>query len=128
MAVSLESRVPLLDKDLVELAFRVPAGLKIQRGELKSILKKTAARHVPAECLYRHKQGFSIPIKHWLTTTLKPLMMELLDSDRLRRQGLVQAPVVERLVRQHLAGTHNHSHVLWSLMVFQRWHATWMGE
>jgi asparagine synthase (glutamine-hydrolysing) len=128
MAVSLEARVPLLDKDLVELAFQVPSALKVNHGELKSILKKTAARHVPAECLYRSKQGFSIPIKHWLKTSLKPLMLDLLDSSRLRRQQLFHVPTVERLVRQHLAGTHNHSHVLWSLMVFQRWHATWMGD
>lgn len=127
MAVSLEARVPLLDKDLVELAFQVPANLKIAGGELKSILKKTALRHVPAECLYRSKQGFSIPIKNWLKTTLKPLMDDLLESGRLRRQGLFHVSTVERLVRQHLAGTHNHSHVLWSLMVFQQWHATWMG-
>lgn len=128
MAVSLEARVPLLDKDMVELAFQVPAELKINGGELKSILKKTAARHVPRECIYRSKQGFSIPIKHWLKTSLKALMLELLDSSRLRRQHLFHVPTAERLVRQHLAGTHNHSHVLWSLMVFQRWHAAWMGE
>lgn len=127
MAVSLEARVPLLDKDLVELAFQVPADLKVAGGELKSILKKTAARHVPAECLYRSKQGFSIPIKNWLKTSLKPLMLDLLDTERLRRQDLFRVPTVERLVRQHLAGTHNHSHVLWSLMVFQQWHATWLG-
>lgn len=128
MAVSLEARVPLLDKDMVELAFQVPSRYKVNRGELKSILKKTAARHVPAECLYRSKQGFSIPIKHWLKTSLKDLMMELLDSSRLKRQGLFHVPAVERLVREHLAGTHNHSHVLWSLMVFQKWHAMWMEE
>lgn len=126
MAVSLEARVPLLDKDLVELAFQVPSELKIQGGELKAILKKTAARRVPPSCIYRPKQGFSIPIKHWLCTSLKPMMLELLAPERLRRQGLFEAPVVERLVRQHLAGTHNHSHLLWSLMVFQRWHTQWM--
>ena len=128
MAVSLEARVPMLDKDLVELAFQVPSQYKVERGELKSILKKTAARHVPRECLYRAKQGFSIPIKHWLKTSLKDLMMDLLAPSRLNAQGLFHVPTVERLIREHLVGTHNHSHVLWSLMVFQRWRDMWMGE
>lgn len=128
MAVSLEARVPLLDKDLVELAFRVPSRYKLHGRELKSILKKTAVRHVPRECLYRPKQGFSIPIKHWLKTTLRERMMELLDPVRLRQQGCLEASVVETMVRQHLDGTHNHSHLLWAIMVFQRWHQTWMEK
>jgi asparagine synthase (glutamine-hydrolysing) len=126
MVVSLEARVPLLDKDLVELAFQVPAEFKIRGGELKSILKKAAARQVPSECVYRGKQGFSIPLKHWLKTTLRSLMQELLSPARLARQGLFEVRLVEQLMGQHLAGTHNHSHLLWALMVFQHWHAAWM--
>jgi asparagine synthase (glutamine-hydrolysing) len=66
MAASLEARVPFLDKELVELAFQVPDHLKVANGQTKAVLKRVAARHVPAECVYRPKEGFSIPIKNWL--------------------------------------------------------------
>jgi asparagine synthase (glutamine-hydrolysing) len=128
MAVSLEARVPLLDKDLVEMAFALPSGYKIKNGELKSFLKKVAARHIPKACVYRPKQGFSIPIKNWLKTSLKPLMCDLLSASRVERQGLLDVSTTQRLIAQHLNGTHNHSHILWSLMVFQRWHELWVEE
>jgi asparagine synthase (glutamine-hydrolysing) len=127
MATSLESRVPYLDRELVELAFRVPPELKVAHGETKVLLKRLAARHVPPECVYRPKEGFSIPIKNWLRSRFRPLMEELLDEKRLRKQGILNASVVERLKREHLAGVENHSHVLWSIMVFEAWHDRWLG-
>ena len=126
MACSLEGRVPLLDPELVELAFRMPAKLKAHRGHTKVLLKRVAARHVPRECVYRPKEGFSIPIKHWLGGELRPLADELLSSDRLRREGLFRVETVERLRREHDAGRANHSHVLWSLLVFEDWRNRWM--
>lgn len=126
MACSLEGRVPLLDPELVELAFRMPAKLKAHRGHTKVLLKRVAARHVPRECVYRPKEGFSIPIKHWLGGELRPLADELLSSDRLRREGLFRVETVERLRREHDAGRANHSHVLWSLLVFEDWRSRWM--
>lgn len=126
MAVSLEARVPYLDLDFVALAFRVPAQFKLRGGETKAILKEVAARHVPRECVYRPKEGFSIPIKQWLGTTLRPLMDETLSVKRLRRRGLFDPGVVARMRAEHLAGTHNHSHLLWSLMVFETWADQWL--
>jgi len=117
--------VPLLDPELVELAFRMPPRLKVQGGRTKVLLKRVAARHVPKECVYRPKQGFSIPIKNWLGRELRPLTDELLSSDRLRREGLFRVETVERLRREHDAGRANHSHVLWSLLVFQDWRTRW---
>ncbi|MEX0653273.1 MAG: asparagine synthase (glutamine-hydrolyzing) [Phycisphaeraceae bacterium] len=125
MATSLEARVPLLDKELVELAFAMPAALKIADGQTKALLKRVAARHVPRACIYRPKEGFSIPIKHWLKTDFRPLMEELLSPGRLREQGLFNVATVRRMKAEHLADRANHSHVLWSLMVFQDWRARW---
>ncbi len=125
MACSLEARVPLLDHELVELAFRVPERLKIAGGETKQLLKRIAARHVPRECVYRPKEGFSIPIKHWLTAELRPMFEELLDPALLRREGLFRVDTVERLKREHAAGRENHSHILWAMMVFQDWRRRW---
>jgi asparagine synthase (glutamine-hydrolysing) len=127
MAVSLEARVPYLDKDLVELAFRVPDKLKVHKKTTKVMLKKIAARHVPANCVYRQKEGFSIPIKNWLATQFRPLLDELLDSTRLRNAGLFNPRAIEALKQQHLAGHANHSHVLWSLIVFEAWRDKWLN-
>ncbi|MCU0574513.1 MAG: asparagine synthase (glutamine-hydrolyzing) [Syntrophobacteraceae bacterium] len=126
MAVSLEARVPLLDKDLVELGFQIPGDLKVSKGRTKVILKRVAARHIPRECVYRPKEGFSIPIKNWLKKELKPLMQELLDPLALLGEGVFKVDTVERLKREHLSGQANHSHVLWSLMVFQAWRRKWL--
>jgi asparagine synthase (glutamine-hydrolysing) len=125
MACSLEARVPFLDHELVELAFRVPTRLKLAGGETKALLKRVAARHVPRECVYRPKEGFSIPIKHWLGTSLRALMDERLDPERLRAEGVFDADTVSRLVREHLDSRENHSHLLWSLIVFQEWRERW---
>jgi asparagine synthase (glutamine-hydrolysing) len=126
MAVSLEARVPYLDTDLVELAFAMPAALKIEQGETKALLKKVAARHLPRECVYRPKEGFSIPIKQWLGTTLRPLMEDLLAERRIRQQGIFQAERVEQLKKEHCSGQANHSHILWSLIMFQSWQQRWL--
>jgi asparagine synthase (glutamine-hydrolysing) len=128
MAASLEARVPLLDKKLVELAFLIPDEFKVAHGKTKILLKRIAARHVPADCVYRPKEGFSIPIKNWLICELRPLMEDLLDSKKLRENGLFEANFVEKLKQEHLNGTANNSHVLWSLMVFQAWHDKWLTQ
>jgi asparagine synthase (glutamine-hydrolysing) len=126
MAVSLESRVPLLDKELVELAFRIPDQHKVAYGKTKVLLKKIAAKHVPHECVYRPKEGFSIPIKNWLKTRLRPLMEDLLNYKNIEQEGLFQPASIEKLKQEHLAGSANHSHILWSLMVFQDWRRRWL--
>ena len=125
MACSLETRVPLLDKELVELAFQVPSDLKISGGQSKDLLKRVAARHVPRECVYRPKEGFSIPMKHWLGTEFRPLLEENLAASRIQAEGIFDAGTVDRLKAEHLAGAANHSHVLWSMLVFQDWRTRW---
>ena len=126
MAVSLETRVPYLDPELVELAFCVPHFLKVASGKSKVLLKKVAARHIPHECIYRPKEGFSIPIKNWLCNELRPIMEESLDRKKIREDGLFRTETVSRLKNEHLEGRYNHSHILWSLIVFQSWRKRWL--
>ncbi len=126
MGVSLEARVPYLDRELVELAFSVPGPLKISRGRTKVLLKAIAARHVPAHCVYRPKEGFSIPIKNWLGTRFRDLLGSLLSRERSERAGLFSWPTIERLKAEHLDGRANHSHILWSLMVYEAWRERWL--
>lgn len=127
MANSLEVRVPYLDKEMVELAFQVPGRLKVRSGQTKVLLKKVAERHIPRECVYRPKEGFSIPIKNWLGGQLRPLMEDLLSPTTIRREGVLDVAAVEQLKREHLGGAANHSHVIWSLMVFQAWRKLWLN-
>lgn len=126
MAVSLETRVPYLDKDLVELAFRVPSKFKLEGNETKAILKRVAARVVPQECVYRPKEGFSIPIKHWLNSEFKPLLEGYLNEKDLQQDGLFNWETVKRLKKEHHQGTANHSHILWALIVFHDWQKRWL--
>jgi asparagine synthase (glutamine-hydrolysing) len=125
MACSIEARVPLLDKEVVELAFRMPSELKYNSSQTKMLLKRVAARHVPRECIYRPKQGFSIPIKEWLKTEFKDLMEHYLGPQRIAAGGIFDGAEVARLCQEHLSNRANHSHVLWSLLVFQQWVERW---
>ncbi len=125
MACSLEARVPLLDPVLVELAFRMPSSLKYSARRTKILLKHVASRHVPRECIYRPKQGFSIPIKNWLRHEFRPLVEELLARPRIQAEGLFEPQVVEQLTHEHMESRANHSHLLWSLLVFEDWRRRW---
>jgi asparagine synthase (glutamine-hydrolysing) len=125
MACSLEARLPLLDHELVELAFEIPERLKVSRMKTKVLLKRVAARHLPRDCVYRPKEGFSIPIKHWLAGHLRPLVDDLLEPRQLSAEGVFDGVVVDRLKQEHFTGENNHSHVLWALMIVQDWRRRW---
>ena len=123
MATSLETRAPFLDADVMELAFSMPAHLKIRNGERKWVLKQAMKGILPDQILTRKKEGFSIPIKNWLRRELQPLMRTLLAPDRIRARGLFDAAEAARLMDEHTAGRENHAHTLFPLMVFERWAA-----
>ncbi|MGE3277251.1 MAG: asparagine synthase (glutamine-hydrolyzing) [Vicinamibacterales bacterium] len=121
MATSLETRAPFLDVDVMELAFSMRGDLKVRKGERKWVLKRAVEGLIPASILDRRKQGFSIPIKNWLKRELQPLMRELLSPDRIARRGLFEPVEVARLMDDHVAGRENHAHILFPLMVLERW-------
>ncbi|HJS73862.1 MAG TPA: asparagine synthase C-terminal domain-containing protein, partial [Vicinamibacteria bacterium] len=121
MATSLEARAPFLDRNVIELAFRMPGSLKLRGYERKHILKRAMAGKLPARILNRRKEGFSIPMKNWLRHELQPLMESLLSRERIEARGLFEWSAVERLLSEHAAGGKNHAHQLFPLMVFERW-------
>ncbi len=122
MATSLEVRSPFLDYRLVEFALSLPDELKLRGRTGKYILKRAMADLLPARITGRAKEGFSIPVKNWLKGDMRALMQDVLTERRVNEQGLVRWPTVKRLMDEHLAGTENHSHKLWALMVFELWH------
>ncbi|MBN1249985.1 MAG: asparagine synthase (glutamine-hydrolyzing) [Anaerolineae bacterium] len=128
MAASIEARVPLLDHRIVEFALSLPSHHKLRRGRTKLALRRAMRGRLPKAVLNRPKQGFSIPLKHWLRGSLKPLMMDLLSADCVRRRGYFAPQTVDRWVADHLRGYANHSHRLWALMVFELWHRQMLDE
>ncbi len=121
MAVSIETRTPLLDHRIVEFALNLPPQYKMKRNAGKLILKEAMGERLPAAILNRNKQGFSIPLKHWLRGALRPLMVDTLTSRAIRESGFFQPATIELWMSEHLAGKINHSHRLWALMVFAIW-------
>jgi asparagine synthase (glutamine-hydrolysing) len=121
MAASLEARVPFLDHRMVEFALSIPHELKIRNFKTKYILKKMAKRVLPDNIINKPKQGFSIPMKTWLKGPVKSMMTDMLSYDRIRSQGIFNADYIDTLIREHLENQSNHSHKLWSLILFQLW-------
>jgi asparagine synthase (glutamine-hydrolysing) len=121
MACSLEVRVPLLDRRVVELAARLPMGLKLRGLTTKYILKRAFAGALPAETLARPKKGFGIPLGHWFRGALRPLAREVCGPDAIRRLGLFRPEVVERLFSEHESGRRDHRKKLYTLLAFQLW-------
>ena len=121
MAASLEAREPLLDHKLVEFVFGLPGEMKLHGSTTKWIFKKTMERLLPQENISRPKEGFSIPIKHWLRRELKDLMLAYLNERRIKEEGYFQFDSIKALIDSHLAGRKNYSHQLWALLVFEVW-------
>ena len=122
MAASIEARVPLLDYRIVEFALNLPPDMKLHRTRTKSILRQAVKKLVPQQVLEKPKEGFSIPMKHWLCTSLKPMMLDLLSRDALQKHGFFDHQVVAQWIQEHLDRRVNHSHRLWTLMVFEMWY------
>jgi asparagine synthase (glutamine-hydrolysing) len=123
MAHSIESRVPLLDNEVIRFAASLPAAMKIKNGRRKHILKEVAATLLPAAIIDRRKQGFGVPIGVWFRKGgLGELFADTLLSSRAMQRGYFRPAFVRQLVNEHLAGTRDHTLRLWQLVVFERWH------
>lgn len=121
MRVGLEARVPLLDPEVVEFAWRLPAALKIRQGQGKWILRRLLERYVPRRLVERPKVGFEIPLGAWLRGPLRQWSETLLAPERLHDEGFFQAQVVERRWREHQSGVRDWRFFLWSVLMFQLW-------
>ena len=121
MAVSLETRVPLLDVGVAQAAWRIPAGMHMRDGRGKWVLRQLLERHLPRALIERPKRGFAVPIGQWLRGELRDWSEALLDPARLRREGYLLAPEIGRRWRQHASGQADWSNHLWTVLMFQAW-------
>ncbi len=127
MATSLEVRVPILDHLFVEWATGLPAEWKIRRGQQKYILRRLAERvGVPREVLHRPKQGFALPLVHWIKHELRDLIMSVLLDTKTLQRGYFQARGVHQLLDEHFRGRRNHSGRIWRLLMFELWHRNYL--
>jgi asparagine synthase (glutamine-hydrolysing) len=121
MANSLETRVPLLDHRVVELAWRLPLKCKIRGEEGKWALRQVLYRHIPTATIERPKMGFAIPLNEWLRGPLREWAEDLLDAARLRREGYLEPEPIRRIWDLHLSGKSSEQYRLWDVLMFQAW-------
>jgi asparagine synthase (glutamine-hydrolysing) len=129
MAVSMEVRVPFLDKDLVEwVAWSVPPAWKLKGGEKKYIFRKAMAGMLPPEVLRQKKASFGAPVDYWLANDLREMVDDLLDGARIRRRGLFRPDTVRRWVREQRAGSRDWSMQIWQLLTLELWMQTFLDR
>ncbi|HZC37282.1 MAG TPA: asparagine synthase (glutamine-hydrolyzing) [Sphingomicrobium sp.] len=121
MAVSLETRVPLLDHRVVEFASRVPFEYKVRDGQMKWVLRQVLYRHVPPGLVERPKMGFGVPVGDWLKGPLRDWAETLLGESRLRDEGYLRPRPIRQAWVSHLADSVGGDARLWSVLMFQSW-------
>ena len=127
MATSLEVRVPILDHLFVEWATGLPPEWKLRGRVQKYILRKLAERvGVPREALYRPKQGFALPLVHWMRNELKELILTVLLEPKTMQRGYFNPVGVRQLLNEHFRGRRDHSGRIWRLLVFELWHRNYL--
>jgi asparagine synthase (glutamine-hydrolysing) len=121
MAVGLEARSPFLDTDLVELAFRIPAGIKMPRGRLKHLLREAYCDVLPREVLERKKHGFGVPVSRWWQGELREMVDDLLLSGTARTVAYLETEAVHAMVREHRSGHRDHGQRIFALVQLELW-------
>jgi asparagine synthase (glutamine-hydrolysing) len=126
MAVSLEVRAPFLDPRVAEFAASLPAHYKLRGRKTKYILKRAIENDLPSFVTRRGKKGFGVPVAEWLKGKLRPLARDLLSPDRVRKAGVFNAEYVTKLQDEHERGVANHRKLLWTLLMFELWHESFI--
>lgn len=122
MFASLETRVPMLDSKVIELAFDTPTEYKIKGKNRKIILKDTFRDLLPDELFRAPKHGFGVPVSDWLENSLKDQLLKYSDEEFLRSQGLFSADYIGKVIEQHMTHQIDRFSTLWSFYVFQNWY------
>jgi len=127
MLTSLEARVPLLDHVFLEFVTGLGPGWKMRNGRQKYILLKLAERlGVPKKVLHRRKQGFALPLRHWMRRELKELILDVMLEPRTMQRGFFNPAGVKRLLEEHFRERRDHSPRIWRLLILELWHRNFL--
>ncbi len=127
MATSLEVRVPMLDQEFVEWTAGLPIEWKFRNGTRKYLLKKLAERiGIPPALLHRKKQGFSLPLVHWMRDEMKDGLLSILTEPRTLQRGYFKPAAVRSLLDEHFRGYRDHAGAIWLLLVLELWHRNFL--
>jgi len=121
MAVSLEARVPLLDHQVVEWAWRMPQNLKVRGDVRKWALRQILYKHVPPKLIERPKQGFAVPVGHWILGPLREWAEDLLSERNLKEGGFLDPVAVRECWAAHVDGRADWTACLWDVLMFEAW-------
>lgn len=124
MAVSLESREPLLDHRIIEYVSQIPSEIKLKNGP-KGILKDIVHGYIPKELLERPKQGFVPPFENWLKGPLKSMLEEYSSKKYIEDQAIFNYKEIETL-KNEFYNMSTSAYKLWLFLIFQLWYKEWM--
>jgi len=122
MAANLEVRVPFLNREMIDLAARMPPGLKLHGFKRKYALKRALEKVLPREVVWRKKAGFGAPIRSWLRGPLRPMVDDLLSEENINRRGLFRPSEVRRIVNANLSGREDYNLQVFQLLNLELWH------
>lgn len=122
MAVNLEVRVPFLNREMIEMAARMPPKLKLRGLKRKYILKRALENLLPRDVVWRKKAGFGAPIRSWLRGPLRPLVSDLLSEETIRRRGLFRPKEIMRVVDNNASGREDNNLQVFQLLGLELWH------
>lgn len=128
MLCSLETRVPFLAEEIIELAARIPSSFKITKLSLKKILRESFIDIVPQEILKAPKSGFEVPISAWIKTVFKEDILNTFSKKRIEGQGIFFYDYLKEILDEHMSGRRNRGNEIWTLYMFEKWYDRWMGE
>ena len=119
-AHSLELRVPFLDKEVFDVASKIPTELKIANRTTKAILREAVRGIVPDHVLDRKKLGFPVPIRHWLKDEMYDWALNIIKESKT--EHLIDKKYVLNLLEAHRTDKGDHSRKIWTVLTFMVWH------
>jgi asparagine synthase (glutamine-hydrolysing) len=121
MSCGLETRVPFLNKDVVEYAWQLPLDYKYQNGNKKFILKKILDKYIPTEIYSRPKMGFGAPTGEWIRGPLRDWAEYLLSEKNIKENGILDFNTVNKRWTEHKLKKHDWKDSLWNVLMLQSW-------
>ena len=128
MATNLEVRVPFLNREMLEMAARMPPDLKLHGLKRKYILKRALEQVLPREIIWRKKAGFGAPIRSWLRGALRPMIDDLLSEDAVKRRGLFRPAEVKNIIAANLSGREDYNLQVFQLLTLELWHRAFIDK